>query len=107
MPALVTFATPADGEPDVDFVSYWEPFRPGSQGAAEHARFVRRVSASYPSDLVIARQWAETAQAAVHAAGVLPAGLRMATQGHVLTAGDDAAYALKGTGPVTVQKSVS
>jgi hypothetical protein len=26
--ALVTFASPATGTADVDFVSYWEPFRP-------------------------------------------------------------------------------
>jgi uncharacterized protein (TIGR03083 family) len=86
--ALVTFATPVAGEPDVDFVSYWEPFRPGEAGAAEHARFVRRVAASYPSNLAVARQWAETAAAAVHAAGALPADLRVATQGHVLAIGD-------------------
>jgi hypothetical protein len=86
--ALVTFATPAPGEPDADFVSYWEPFRPGLAGSAEHARFVRRVSACYPSSLEIARQWAETAAAAVHAASELPAGQMVATQGHVLAAAD-------------------
>src|SRR5206468_12061978 len=52
--ALVAFATPAPGEPDVDFVSYWAPFRPGAEGYAAHARFVRRVASSYQSDLVIA-----------------------------------------------------
>jgi Mycothiol maleylpyruvate isomerase N-terminal domain len=86
--ALVTFASPTAGEPDVDFVSYWQPFRPGSEGSAEHARFVRRVTAAYSSSLVIARQWAETAAAAVHAAGQLPADLKVATQGHVLALGD-------------------
>src|SRR5689334_19938764 len=30
--ALVTFATSAAGEPDVDFLSYWVPFRPGAEG---------------------------------------------------------------------------
>jgi Mycothiol maleylpyruvate isomerase N-terminal domain len=44
--ALVTFATAAAAEADADFVSYWEPFRPGSPGSAEQARFVRRASAS-------------------------------------------------------------
>ncbi len=29
--ALVTFATPADGEPDVDEVTYWRPFLPGAR----------------------------------------------------------------------------
>jgi Mycothiol maleylpyruvate isomerase N-terminal domain len=36
--ALVTFATPAAGEPDVDFVSYWAPFRPGGEGYGDRAR---------------------------------------------------------------------
>ena len=52
--ALVTFATPASGEADVDFISYWTPFRPGAEGYAAHARFVRRMASSYRSDLVIA-----------------------------------------------------
>jgi uncharacterized protein (TIGR03083 family) len=86
--ALVTFATPASGEPDVDFISYWAPFRPGAEGYAAHARFVRRVASSYRSDLVIAGLWAETAAAAAHAAAALPAGVKLATQGHVLRAGD-------------------
>ena len=46
--ALVTFATPAASEPDVDFISYWVPFRPGAEGYTGHARFVRRVASSYP-----------------------------------------------------------
>ena len=86
--ALVTCATPASGEADVDFVSYWAPFHPGAKGYAAHARFVRRVASSYRSDLVIAGLWAETAAAAVHAAATLPAEAKVATQGHVLFAGD-------------------
>jgi len=86
--ALVAFATPADGPADVDFISYWAPFRPGAEGYAAHARFVRRVASSYRSDLVIAAQWAETAAAATRAAATLPADAKVATQGHVLTAGD-------------------
>lgn len=86
--ALVTFATPAVGEPDVDYVSYWAPFRPGAEGYAAHARFVRRVASSYRSDLVIAKLWAETAAAAAHAAETLPADVKLATQSHVLYAGD-------------------
>ena len=52
--ALVTFATPASGEGDVDFISYCTPFRPGAEGYAAHIRFVRRVASSYRSDLVMA-----------------------------------------------------
>lgn len=86
--ALVTFATPASGEADVDFISYWTPFRPGAEGYAAHARFVRRVASSYRSDLVIAGLWAETAAATARAAATLPAEVMVATQGHVLVAGD-------------------
>lgn len=86
--ALATFATPATGEPDVDFISYWAPFRPAAHGYAAHARFVRRVASSYRSDLVIAGLWAETAVAAAHAAPTLAADVRLTTQGHVLFAGD-------------------
>jgi uncharacterized protein (TIGR03083 family) len=86
--ALVTFATPASGEPDVDFISYWAPFRPGAEGYAADARFVRRAASAYRSDLVIAGLWAETAAAAAHAAATLPAEVGLATQGHVLFVGD-------------------
>jgi uncharacterized protein (TIGR03083 family) len=86
--ALVTFATPAAGEPDADFVSYWKPFRPGYEGSAEHAGFVRRASAAYSSRRTIARQWTETAAAAARAAVRLPADVKVATQGHVLQIGD-------------------
>lgn len=86
--ALVTFATPAAGQPDVDFVSYWAPFRPGADGYDEHARLVRRIASSYRSDLVIAGLWAETAAAAVRVAATLPDDLVVATQGHALRAGD-------------------
>lgn len=30
--ALVAFATPASGEADVDFISYWAPFVPAPRG---------------------------------------------------------------------------
>jgi uncharacterized protein (TIGR03083 family) len=86
--ALVTFATPATAMTDVDFVSYWAPFRPGAEGYDAHARFVRRASSAYRSDLVIVAQWSETAAAAAYAAKALPADAKVATQGHVLAAGD-------------------
>ena len=86
--ALVTFATPAAGMADVDFVSYWAPFRPGAEGYDAHARFVRRAAAAYSSDRVIVAQWRETAAAAAHAAAALPAEAKVATQRHVLAAGD-------------------
>jgi uncharacterized protein (TIGR03083 family) len=86
--ALVAFATPAAGMADVDFISYWAPFRPGSEGYDAHARFVRRAAAAYSSDRVIVAQWRETAAAAAYAAEALRAEAKVATQGHVLAAGD-------------------
>ena len=70
--ALVTFAAPATGMTDVDFVSYWAPFRPGAEGYDAHARFVRRAASAYRSDLVIVAQWSETAAAAAYAADRFP-----------------------------------
>ncbi|MGD0701743.1 MAG: maleylpyruvate isomerase N-terminal domain-containing protein [Trebonia sp.] len=86
--ALVTFATPADGVADVDFVSYWAPFRPDAEGYDAHAGFVRRAASAYRSELVIVAQWRETGAAAAYAATALPADAKVATQGHVLAAGD-------------------
>jgi uncharacterized protein (TIGR03083 family) len=86
--ALVTFASPSAAPADVDFVSYWAPFRPGADGYDAHARFVRRAAAAYRSDLVIVARWTETATAAVHAARALAGDTKVATQGHVLAAAD-------------------
>jgi len=90
--ALVTLATPSAAPPDVDFVSYWVPFRPGAKGYDAHARFVRRAAAAYQSDLMIVTLWTETAAAAVRAASTLAGDIagdtNVATQGHVLAAAD-------------------
>jgi hypothetical protein len=86
--ALVTFATPADAEPDVDFASYWVPFQPGADGYLRHARLIRRIASAFQSDLAIVGLWTETAAAAARAATLLPAEVKVATQGHVLTAAD-------------------
>jgi uncharacterized protein (TIGR03083 family) len=84
--ALITLVTPATEPADRDFVSYWTPFRPGAAGYDAHARFVRRSAAAYQSDLAIVARWTETAAAAARAASA-PATM-VATQGHVLAAGD-------------------
>ncbi|MFL6124937.1 maleylpyruvate isomerase N-terminal domain-containing protein [Actinophytocola sp.] len=80
--ALVTFASPADGEPDVDEVTYWQAFQPGGDGYARHARHVRIVASAY-SDGALGREWRDTAGAAVRAARACPFDL-VTTQGHVL-----------------------
>jgi hypothetical protein len=69
--ALVTFASPAAGPPDVDEVTYWQGFAPGDDGSAAHARHVRIVAAAY-SDGMLGREWRETAAAAVRAARACP-----------------------------------
>ena len=84
--ALVAFATPADGEPDVDEVSYWEPFRPGSAGADEHGRFVRVSTAAHSRPRVVVNRWADAARAVRAAAATTPADRVVPTQGHRLTA---------------------
>jgi uncharacterized protein (TIGR03083 family) len=94
--ALITFASPAgEGQrPDVDDVTYWQAFAPGSgepaalgsTGADRHARHVRIISSAYsPAELT--REWQETANAACRAARACPYPA-VATQGHVLTTAD-------------------
>ena len=95
--ALVTFATPADREPDTDSVSYWWPFAPaggdpavgGAERAAlraRYARHVRIVASAYPVGS-LAASWRETAAAALRAARACPHPV-VATQGHALRTED-------------------
>jgi uncharacterized protein (TIGR03083 family) len=93
--ALRTFASPADGPPDRDDVSYWTDYAPGgdpadhAQESAAHARYVRIAAAAYPPG-ALAWEWSETSAAACRAGRACehPA---VATQGHVLTVTDFAA----------------
>lgn len=82
--ALVTFASPAEDEPDVDEVTYWRDFQPGDDDG--HAEHVRRVAAAY-SDGALGREWRDTAAAAVRAARDCPYA-KVTTQGHVLRVED-------------------
>lgn len=86
--ALVTLATPADGPADVDYVTYWTPFKPGVGGADGHAWWVRRSASAFTRPSGVVRVWQDTAPAAVRAAlAADPAGF-VATQGHVLAVPD-------------------
>ena len=88
--ALVAFASPADGVPDVDFVSYWRGF-PGvddPEDALAHGQWVRRSAAAFRRPSGIVGRWAETATAAAHAAATADPAGRISTQGHVLTVPD-------------------
>lgn len=53
----VAFASPADGAPDVDEVTYWHGFQHGDDdGSAAHAQQVRTVAAAY-ADGALGREW--------------------------------------------------
>jgi hypothetical protein len=84
--ALVAFATPAASS-DVDFASYWDPFRPDEVQALAHARWIR-VSASALSPSGTRALWTETAPAVLHAADRIDPTEPVATQGHVLRPAD-------------------
>jgi Mycothiol maleylpyruvate isomerase N-terminal domain len=85
--ALIAFATPAHEPADVDFVSYWAPYKPGGRDALSHARFVRVSAAAYSSTAALVRHWQDTSEAALRAAGASTAE-RIGTQGHVLDVPD-------------------
>jgi uncharacterized protein (TIGR03083 family) len=84
--ALVTFASPGTGAPDVDDVTYWRGFQPGGEDNDAHARHVRAVAAAY-SDGMLGREWRTTSAAAVRAARTCQYDL-VTTQGHVLRTRD-------------------
>jgi uncharacterized protein (TIGR03083 family) len=86
--ALVALHTPAAGPPDRTSVTYWRDWAPNPVGAANGRRW-NRVSASMFLDFLELRDlYLETAAATVSAGTDTRPELRVATQGHVLTAGD-------------------
>jgi hypothetical protein len=85
---LVALHTPAAGPADLDAVTYWTGWQPGTVGAAAGRRFTR-VGASMFLDFEPLRGlYLETAAATVTAAGRSDPRRFVSTQGHVLTAGD-------------------
>jgi uncharacterized protein (TIGR03083 family) len=85
--ALVAFASPAGAPADVDYATYWRPFRPANDIARATARFVRDTTAAYDRPDIVLHEWVETSAAAVRAAEVCPHE-HVTTQGHVLTVPD-------------------
>jgi hypothetical protein len=85
--ALVTFNTPATGEADKDFVTYWQGFVASDEGSRAHARFVRISAAAHQDPLQICKRWVETSDAAIRSCRNSKLDL-VATQGHVLTLAD-------------------
>jgi uncharacterized protein (TIGR03083 family) len=85
--ALVAFASPAGGPPDVDYATYWRPFRPANDIAAATAVYERKATAAYARPEIVLHYWAETSAAAVRAAEACPHEY-VTTQRHVLTVPD-------------------
>ncbi|MGK5521948.1 maleylpyruvate isomerase N-terminal domain-containing protein [Micromonospora sp. URMC 107] len=89
--ALVALASPAEGPPDVDDVSYWRAFPPSEDedgDGARHAWWARRSAAAFDRPSGIVRLWADTAPAAVRAASAADPDGHVTTQGHVLRVPD-------------------
>ncbi|MEU6072618.1 maleylpyruvate isomerase N-terminal domain-containing protein [Micromonospora sp. NPDC047074] len=87
--ALVALASPASGPPDVDAVGYWRAFPTGGDpDGARHAWWARRSAAAFDRPGAIVRLWADTAPAAVRAAGAADPDGCVTTQGHVLRVPD-------------------
>lgn len=90
--ALRALATPAPAgaAPDVDFVTYWKPFTPGSAGSREHSQFVRVSTVAYEAyagHRALTQHWSATSAAALRAADAAP-DRAACTQGHVLSLAD-------------------
>ena len=86
--ALRAFASPAEGPPDVDFVTYWEPWSNEDPGSVAHARFVRLSASAHQQSSTIARRWQESSAAALRAAKAADTKGFVSTQGHVLAVPD-------------------
>ena len=83
--ALVAFATPGIGAPDVDLATYWDPFQPSREEPDfDHVRRIR-LAASTLSTQDLRELWTDTAAAVMTAARRLDRSQPLATQGHVLT----------------------
>jgi mycothiol maleylpyruvate isomerase-like protein len=85
---LVALASPTDERPDVDSVSYWQPFFPDSEWNEPHATFVRVSASAYATGEGLVEHFALIAGGAGRAVGAADAGAHVQTQGHVITVAD-------------------
>ncbi len=83
--ALVALHAPACGPADLDAVSYWRSWQPGTPGAEAGRRGTRIMASAGSSVELIAALYAETATAVLVAGADRAGGDLVATQGHVLT----------------------
>ena len=86
--ALVALGTPASGPADVDAVTYWIGWLPGTDGAGRMQRSTRIMASVWTSVTSIAEIYAETARAVLTTAGRFGGDELVATQGHVLSVRD-------------------
>lgn len=85
---LVALHTPAGGPADVDAVTYWSAWQPGTAGAEAGRRGTRIMASAWTSVHPIAELYVETVGAVLVAAGERSGGDLVATQGHVLAVHD-------------------
>ncbi|MET9144864.1 maleylpyruvate isomerase N-terminal domain-containing protein [Streptomyces sp. NPDC004042] len=84
---LITLVTPADAEPTRDAVTYWDIVDPPSGDDPLDALIVR-LAAAYEQPGLLKFHLDDVGSAAGRAALLADRGLRVTTQGQVLTAGD-------------------
>jgi len=85
---LVALHTPAVGEADVDAVTYWANWKPGTPGAVAGLRGIRIMASAWSSVTSIAELYTETATAVLTAARGRDGAELLATQGHAITLDD-------------------
>jgi hypothetical protein len=85
---LITLATPAATEPTRDAVSYWEVSGTPPTGDDPLDALTVRMAAAYQEPGLLKFHLDDVGSAAGRAAGLADPGLRVATRGQVLTAGD-------------------
>lgn len=83
--ALVALHTPASGTTDVDAITYWMPWQPGTPSAEAGRRGTRIMASAWSSVEPIAASYVETATAVLVAGRERAAQDLVATQGYVIT----------------------
>jgi uncharacterized protein (TIGR03083 family) len=83
--ALVALHTPGDGPVDVDAVTYWAGWQPGTPGADAGRRGTRIMASAWTSVVSIVELYDETARAVLDATHTVPVDSIVQTQGKRLT----------------------
>jgi hypothetical protein len=95
---LITLVTPADTEPTVDSVTYWELLDEPPTGEDPLDALIPRLAAAYGEPRWLRFHFDDVGSAAGRAAELADPGVRVSTRGEVLTVGDYlSAYVLEWT----------